>query len=65
MGAGHLARLQRVRELLVRNGQPGAETARLLCFGAAEPSGQLRQAAAAEEVRFIGLDDLYRQGTGR
>jgi uncharacterized protein len=65
MGAGHLARLQRVRELLVRNGQPGAQTARLLCFGAAEPSGQLRQAAAAEEVRLIGLDDLYCLGPGR
>jgi hypothetical protein len=37
----------------------------LLCFGAAEPSGQLRQAAAAEEVRLIGLDDLYCLGLGR
>jgi hypothetical protein len=61
MGAGHLARLQRVRDLLIRNGQPGAQTARLLCFSAAEPSGQLRHAAAAKEVHLIGLDDLYGQ----
>jgi uncharacterized protein len=59
MGAGHLARLLRVRELLARSGQPGAETARLLCFSGAEPSGQLRAAAAEGAARFIGLDDLY------
>jgi hypothetical protein len=59
LGAGHLARLQRVRELLVRNGQPGAQSARLLCFGGAEPSGQLRRTAAAGEVRLVGLDELY------
>ena len=58
MGAGQLALLQRVRELLVRNRQPAAETARLLCFGGAEPSGQLRRAADAGEVRLIGLDEL-------
>ena len=62
MGAGHLARLERVRELLVRNHQPGAETARLLCFGGAEPSGQLRRAAAAGEVRLVGLNELYGRG---
>jgi uncharacterized protein len=59
LGAGHLARLQRVRELLVRNGQPGAQSARLLCFGGAEPSGQLRRTAAAGEVRLVGLGELY------
>ncbi len=62
MGAGHLARLRRVRELLVRNGHPGAETARLLCFSGSEPSGQLRRAAAAGEVSLAGLDDLYGPG---
>jgi hypothetical protein len=65
MGSGHLARLQRVRELLIRNGQPGAQTARLLCFGGAEPSGQLRRAAAAGQVRLVGLADLYDPGSGR
>ncbi|HEV2372954.1 MAG TPA: ATP-binding protein [Streptosporangiaceae bacterium] len=59
LGAGHLARLQRVRELLTRNGQPGAWTARLLCFGSVSPSEQLRRAAAAGDVRLVGLDDLY------
>jgi hypothetical protein len=59
MGTGHLARLQRVRELLIRNGQPGAQTARLLCFSTAEPSGQLRRASEAGKVRLVGLDDLY------
>jgi hypothetical protein len=65
MGVGHLARLQRVRELLVRNGQPGAQTARLLCFGGAKPSAQLRHAASEGEVRLIGLDDLYPPVPGR
>jgi hypothetical protein len=64
MGSGHLARLQRVRELLVRNGQPGSRTARLLCFGGAEASGQLRRDATAGQVRLVGLDDLYNPGSG-
>jgi hypothetical protein len=54
-----LARPARVRELLARSGQPGAETARLLCFGGTEPSGQLRAAVAEGAARFIGLADLY------
>jgi hypothetical protein len=62
MGAGHLARLRRVRELLARRGQPGAETARLLCFGTTEPSEQLRMAASRGEVQLIGLADLYERG---
>ncbi len=59
MGAGHLARLQRVRELLARSGQPGAGTARLLCFGSTEPFEQLHVAASRGEVQLIGLADLY------
>jgi AAA+ ATPase superfamily predicted ATPase len=59
MGAGHLARLQRVRDLLARSGQPGAGTARLLCFGTTEPSEQLHAAASRGEVQLIGLADLY------
>jgi uncharacterized protein len=59
MGAAHLARLQRIRELLIRNHEPGAETARLLCFGGGEPSGELRRAATADQVRLVGLDELY------
>jgi uncharacterized protein len=59
LGPGHLARLRRIRELLIRTGQPGAETARLLLFGSAEPSPALRTPAANGEVQLIGLNDLY------
>ena len=59
LGTAHLARLQRIRELLVRTGQPGAETAQLLLFGAAVPAPQLRAAADNGEVRIVGLGDLY------
>jgi hypothetical protein len=52
-------RLRRIRELLIRTGQPGAETAELLLFGAAEPAPQLRAWAANGEVQLIGLNDLY------
>ncbi len=59
LGPGHLARLHRIRELLIRVGCPGADTARLLLFGTGEPSAQLRVPAASGEVQLIGLDDLY------
>jgi hypothetical protein len=59
IGMGHLARLQRIRELLVRAGQPGAETARLLLFGSTQPSPQLRALATNDDVQIIGLSDLY------
>jgi AAA+ ATPase superfamily predicted ATPase len=58
-GMGHLARLQRIRDLLVRTGQPGAETARLLLFGSTGPSPQLRAPAANGDVLLVGLNDLY------
>ena len=54
-----IMRLRRIRELLIRTGQPGAETAELLLFGAAEPAPQLRAWAANGEVQLIGLNDLY------
>jgi uncharacterized protein len=59
IGTGHLARLRRIRELLIRAGQPGAETARLLLFGSTEPSPELRTLAANGEVQFVDLHDLY------
>jgi uncharacterized protein len=59
IGMGHLARLKRVRDLLVRSGRPGAESARLLLFGSTEPSPQLRTSAADGDVQLIGLNDLY------
>jgi uncharacterized protein len=55
----HLARLRRIRELLIRTGQPGAETARLLLFGSTEPSPQLHAPAGNGDVQLIGLGDLY------
>jgi uncharacterized protein len=59
IGMGHLARLQRIRDLLVRSGQPGAETARLLLFGSTAPSSRLRTPAEDGDVQLIGLNDLY------
>ena len=59
IGMGHLARLRRIRDLLVRAGRPGAETARLLLFGSTEPSHELRTAAADGDVQLIDLNDLY------
>ncbi|MBO0877325.1 MAG: ATP-binding protein [Pseudonocardia sp.] len=56
----HLTRLRRIRELLARSGHPGAETAHLFLFGGAEPAPQIRTAAQDGDVRFVGLDDLYR-----
>lgn len=59
IGMGHLAHLRRIRDLLVHSGQPGADTARLFLFGSADPSSQIRTAAADGDVQFIGLGDLY------
>jgi hypothetical protein len=61
MGAGHLARLQRIRELLRRAGQPGAESAKLLRFGGHPFPGHLREAADHGDVVLVGLDELYDQ----
>ncbi|HEY1703416.1 MAG TPA: ATP-binding protein [Trebonia sp.] len=59
IGMKHLARLQHIRELLIRSGQAGADTARLLLFGGTEPAAQIRAAAEDGNVQFIGLSDLY------
>lgn len=60
MGLGHIRRLERVRELLTRTGQPGAESAALLCFSGAGFSPALTQAANERgDVHLIGLDELY------
>jgi hypothetical protein len=56
---GHLARLRRIRDLLVRAGHPGADTAGLLLFGSTEPSPLLRAPVADGDVQLIGLNDLY------
>lgn len=59
IGTGHLARLQRIREVLIRSKQPGADTARLFLFGSSEPVSQIREAAANGDVQFVDLRTLY------
>lgn len=60
VGLGHLRRLERIRELLIRAGQPGAENAGLLCFGGAGFSPALTAAHPdRDDVHLIGLDAIY------
>jgi uncharacterized protein len=60
MTAGHLKRLEHIRELLVAKGEPGARAARLLLFSGAGFSESLAERAAADpQVQLIGLDRLY------
>jgi hypothetical protein len=59
LGPSHLARLQRIRDILTRNGTPGADTARLLLFSGTEPPAHLREPTSNGEVQLIGLADLY------
>jgi AAA+ ATPase superfamily predicted ATPase len=60
MGAAHLARLRKLRGLLVAQDRPGAATARLACFSAAGFTSELRaEAAQATDVLLIGAQDLY------
>lgn len=61
MGLGHLERLRRIRALLAARERYGAATARLVCYGAAGFSDDLRSAAERDsDVVLVGLDDLYR-----
>jgi len=60
MGAGHVDRLRRIRELLVGQGRFGAETAKLVCYSGAGFSDQVQaQAAEDDSIVLIGLDVLY------
>ncbi len=60
MGLGHLQRLERIRDLLVRAGQPGAENATLLCFSGAEFAPALAAASRKRaDLHLIGLDEIY------
>jgi len=62
MGLSHLARLRRIRDLLVAQGRLGAEHARLICFGAAGFDPQLRAAAAeSPDILLVTAADLYRR----
>jgi uncharacterized protein len=59
MGAGHLDRLRRARDLLAVKGYD-TDTTRLACFSGAGFDSGLRDAARADtRVRLVGLDTLY------
>jgi len=61
IGLGHLTRLQHIRDLLVRRGEPGAQSAGLFLFGSSKFSDELsRRAIDDPSIHLIGLDDLYR-----
>jgi hypothetical protein len=61
MGVAHLDRLHRIRRLLTAQGRQGAGDARLVCFGGAGFTDELRAAAAEDPgVALVGLADLYR-----
>jgi AAA+ ATPase superfamily predicted ATPase len=63
MGLTHLERLRRIRDLLAAQGRPGAETARLACFGAAGFSDSLTaDAAVSPDILLISPSDLYLDG---
>ncbi len=59
MGADDLDRLRRIRDLLVAQDRSGADSARLLCFGAAGFTEELRAAERAGQVACIGPEHLY------
>lgn len=68
IGDGHLNRLRRIRDLLVAQGRPGAETARLVLYSGAGSSPGLRgkvspdvreATSGADDVLLIELADLY------
>ena len=61
MDIRHAERLHRARDLLAVKGFDTSNTV-LSCFSGAGFSGDL-QAAHADEVRLIGLDQLYADGT--
>jgi hypothetical protein len=60
MGVGHLNRLRHIRGLLAAQGKPGAETAKLACYGGAGFTAELTaEANRSDEVVLVGLADLY------
>jgi uncharacterized protein len=60
MSLAHLERLRRIRGLLTTQGRLGAGTARLLCFGGAGFTAELRdEAARSGDVGLLTPADLY------
>lgn len=60
MGAGHLARLRTIRDIIARNGRYDTSRTRLLCFSGAGFNDRALEAATADEVALIDLPTLYR-----
>jgi hypothetical protein len=59
MGAGHIDRLARARELLAGAGRD-VSCCRLACFSAAGFADSLRRRAAEDpDIALVGLDELY------
>jgi hypothetical protein len=57
---GHLKKLEHIRDLLRKRGEPGAETARLLLFSGTGFSDAIVERAEEDPtVQLIGLDRLY------
>lgn len=59
MGLGHLRRLQRARSVLADRSRYDTSPTRLVCFGGAGFTSELRDAAHTGAVTLIGLDRLY------
>jgi AAA+ ATPase superfamily predicted ATPase len=60
MGLPHLTRLEHIRALLIDQGRPGAEHARLACFSAAGFTEDLRARAARDPlILLVAAADLY------
>lgn len=59
MGAGHLARLRTIRDVITRNGKYDTSRTRLLCFSGAG-FGDRVSADESDEVILVDLPTLYR-----
>lgn len=60
MDMGHLDRLRHIQGLLSAQGRHGAESAKLVCYGAAGFSDALRRAAeASDRIELVDVADLY------
>jgi AAA+ ATPase superfamily predicted ATPase len=60
MGVGHLDRLRRIRDLLMAQGRPGADQARLACYSGAGFTDELRGMSEQEDgIVLVSLADLY------
>ncbi|MQY31796.1 AAA family ATPase [Nocardia aurantia] len=63
MGAGHIERLRRIKEILARQGKFDVGRTKLLCFSGAGFNEKAREAAHSGEVVLIDLPMLYAPAT--